>query len=326
MKVARPLALGFVLSIALLLALALGIIGARLDGLSPWIGLIPLVVVPLLGLRRVLRRWRAVRRPFPEAWKRWLLRHVPLYARAEAAARRRFERDVQMVLAEARFEALDGVELRDELRLAVAAGAATLLHGRPDWELDLSRTFLFYPDTFDDEYLIDEDAHYDGMVHPQGPVVLSARAALQGWNHPADGSNVVLHELAHLFDFADPGNLHADGVPNLLDPASAEAWQRLARREMALARRGRSMLGRYAATHGAEFFAVATERFFERPEQMAARHPELFDALVAVYRIDPRTAAAPTRAPRVRRPSRMARRWRGAGGRPTNGAPDPGPP
>lgn len=309
MRVARPASVAFVLVLAVLLASGAAAVGARADAFSPWWGLVPLALVPVLGLRRAWRRWRAVRTPLPEAWRAWLRAHVPLYAHADAAGRQRFERDVRIALAEARFEAVEGVALEDDLRLAVAAGVATLLHGRPDWELDLSRTFLFYPDTFDDEYLVEDGSDYDGMVHPQGPILLSARAVREGWAHPEDGSNVVLHELAHLFDFADAAGGAADGVPALLDPASAEAWRRLARREMARARRGRSVLGRYAAEHPAEFFAVATERFFERPERLAARHPELFDALVALYGLDPRPpGTSDDDAPG--RPSLMARRWR----------------
>lgn len=310
MRIARPANVGFLVAIAGLLALGLAVVGSQVDGLSPWLGLIPLVVVPALGLRQPLRRWRAVQRPFPERWRQWLTENAPLYRQADAEGRRRFERDVQMVMAEAKFEAVEGVELADELRLAVAAGAATLLHGRPEWELDLSRTFLFYPEAFDDEYLVEGESDYDGMVHPQGPVVFSARAVRRGWRHSTDGSNVVLHELAHLFDFADPVDIGADGVPSLLDPASAEAWRQLARREMALARRGRSMLSRYAATHTAEFFAVSTERFFERPEQLAERHPELFEAMVAVYAVDPRPEPQPDAEPPEEAPSLMARRWR----------------
>jgi MtfA peptidase len=306
-RVARPSSVAFLAAIAILLAIGLAVVGAQVDGLSAWIGLAPLLLVPALGLRRALRRWRAVQRPFPEAWRQWLDARSPVYRHADPTGRRRFEQDVQMVLAEARFDAVEGVDLDDDLRLSVAAGAATLLHGRPDWELDLSRTFLFYPDTFDDEYLVEGESDYDGMVHPQGPVLLSAHAARAGWAHPEDGSNVVLHELAHLFDFADAPD--ADGVPTLLDPASAKAWIQLAHREMALARRGRSMLGRYAASHPAEFFAVATERFFERPERLAERHPELFDALVALYNLDPR-AEETASVVATTGPSLMARRWR----------------
>jgi MtfA peptidase len=318
MRVARPSSVAFVVAIAVLLAGGGAVVGAQVPGLSPWIGLAPLALVLFFGLRGGLRRWRAIRRRFPPTWRAWLEDHAPVYRLADTRGRRRFERDVQMVLAESRFETVDAVDLTDELRLTVAAGAATLLYGRPDWELDLSRTFLFYPDTFDDEYLVEEASDYDGMVHPQGPVVLSARAALAGWRHPEDGSNVVLHELAHLFDFADPAALDADGVPTLLDPASKEAWRQLSRREMALAKRGRSMLGRYAGSHPAEFFAVATERFFEAPDRLAQRHPELFEALVAIYAIDPRAPedaaaeGAPAASGDATGPSLMSRRWRQA--------------
>ncbi len=311
MQIARPTTVAFTAVLAALLAGGVAVVGMQVEGVSPWLGAVPLVLVPLVALRRPLRRWRALRRPIPAASRAWLDAHVPLYRDAPAPDRRRFERDVQIALAEARFEAVEGVALDDDLRLGVAAGVACLLHGRPDWELDLSRTFLFYPDTFDDEYLVEEESEFDGMVHPQGPVLLSARAARESWARPDDGSNVVLHELAHLFDFADSADGGADGVPALLDPASAEAWGRLARREMALAQRGRSMLGRYAGSHPAELFAVATERFFGRPDRLAERHSELFDALAALYNLDPRTGdSKPEYKEDGARESLMARRWR----------------
>lgn len=289
MRLARPSSVVFTLAMAGLFALAVAVVGMQTGAFSPWFGLVVLAVGPMLGLRTAWRRSRAMRRPLAESDRAWLARHVRLYRQADAAGRRRFERDVLIVLAEARFEGARGAEATPALRLAVAAGVATLLHGRPDWELDLSRTFLFYPDTFDDDYAVEAESDYDGMVHPQGPVLLSARAALEDWEQPHAGTNVVLHELAHLIDFEHPGgDGDADGVPAWLDPASGQAWQRLMRREMTQARLGRSMLGRYAATHPSEFFAVSTERFFEEPDRLAARHPELFEAFAALYGVDPR--------------------------------------
>lgn len=309
MRVARPSTVGFTLVLALLLGGGVAMIGVQADALpgwTAWLGLILVVLVLWFGLRSSVQRWRAVRRPLPAASRDWLERHVPLYARADKPSRARFERDVQIVLAEARFEGVGGVEVTDDLRLGVAAGVALLLHGRPEWDLRLDRTFLFYPGHFGDDYTALDPA-YDGMVHPQGPVILSAPAVRASWARPEQGSNVVLHELAHLFDYDD---LYADGVPSLLDPGSVDAWLALVRRETALIERGRSMLRRYAATNPAEFFAVATEVFFERPEDLAQRHPELFETLAALYNLDPRppgdTAAESDRPPE----SLMARRWR----------------
>ncbi|QXD16011.1 zinc-dependent peptidase [Rhodocaloribacter litoris] len=285
MRILRRSTFFFLSSVALLTGVALAVIGAQATPLGPWLGLLAPVVVYGWGLRRAFRRWRVARRPLPEAWRRWLAGHVPLYRHLDETARARFERDVRFFMDEMTFEAVEGVELTDTLRLAVAAGAALLVHGRPDWELNTTRTILFYPDRFDEDYFETYAADYDGMVHPQGPIILSVKAVEEGWEHPGNGDNVVLHELAHLFDF---DNAFADGVPSLMDPASAPAWARLVRREMRKARLGRSMLRRYAATNPAEFFAVAVENFFERPRAMAHRHPELFEALKAFFNYDPR--------------------------------------
>ena len=255
----------------------------------------------LWSLRRPLRARRAVREPFPDAWRRWLDARVPIYAQADPDGRARFERTVQLLLDAWSVEGVDGVEVTDELRLSVAAGAGVMLHGRPDWSIPRGRSVLLYPGTFDDEYATDEPGAFDGMANPQGPIVLSAPAVERGWAR-ADGQNVVLHELAHVFDF---DGLGADGAPEFLDPRSHDAWRDLVEREMRRAERGDGVLRAYAATAPAELLAVSTEQFFERPTRLRASHPELYDALRAMYNLDPPPEAerpAPTR-------SLMSRRW-----------------
>ncbi len=259
-----------------------------------------LFVVVAVAARKALRRLRVARQSLPAAQRTWLADHAAVYAAASAEARARFERDVRFLLADLTFEAVDGVDLTEELRLAVAAGGATLLHGRPEWELPLNRTILFVPRTFDEAYGDEEAGVYDGMVHAQGPVVLAADAALAGWRR-ADGSNVILHELAHLFDIDGTG---ADGVPTFLDRASTGAWLALADAEMRKARTGKSVLRSYAAFDRAELFAVSTEQFFERPARLRARHPELFEALEAIYAQTPPDETFPDAAGSI-----MARRW-----------------
>ena len=251
MRIVRPVTVCFYGALALVLGGLAALVGLR-AGIGAWPGGVVALGVLAVGARKPLRRWRLARRAFPEAWRRWLEAHVPFYRALDAAERRRFERDVQFFLAEQRFEGV-GVEVTDELRLAVAAGAALLLHGRPDWEWPARRTILFYADRFDADYFEDEAGEFDGMAHAQGPIILSAKAVEEGW---------------------------------------AEAWRRLIRQEMVKVRQGRSLLRRYAATNAAEFFAVAVENFFERPELLAHRHPELFAALRAFFNLDPRHPGA----------------------------------
>lgn len=268
----------------------LAVIGDQATPYGPWPGIGTGVVVLLLTLRRPLRRWRVSRRPLGEANRQWLNARIPLYQRLDADGRARFERDVQFVLDEYSFEGVQGVDASKNLRLAVAAGVACLLHGRPEWDLPGTTSFLFYPDRFDDDYFGGDYADYDGMAHEQGPTILTASSVEHSWDSPDDGDNVVLHELAHHFDF---DNINADGVPSLVAPESAQAWQALVKNEIRKVRHGQSILRPYAAEAPSEFFAVATEVFFEQPNRMHDHHPDLFGALCAFYQIDPRTGEKP---------------------------------
>ena len=250
------------------------------------LGLVPAALILGLGLRRAVRRWHLARTPLPDRDRMWLSTHVPLYRTLDDPARARFERDVQFVLDEYSFEGVKDVTVTDTLRLSVAAGVATLLHGRPSWELPGSDAVLFYPDRFNDTYHESTDGAFDGMAHQQGPIILTAPAVANSWADAYDANNVVLHELAHLFDFDNEG---ADGVPSLVAAGSAGEWQALMRREIRRVQRGRSILRPYAAEAPSEFFAVSVETFFEQPDRMARHHDELFRALVSFFHLDPRT-------------------------------------
>lgn len=285
MRIVRPVSLVHTVLMASIIGGGTAVIGVEATPVGGWLGVLPALVIVGWGLRQPLRRWRATRQPLPPAWRQWLRGHVPLYATSAAQGQTHFERDVQIFVEEYSFEGVDGVAVTDELRLGVAAGAALLLHGRPDWELGGTSSILFYPDAFDDQYFGGDYADFDGMAHEQGPVLLSARAVRESWDDPTDGSNVVLHELAHLFDFKNEG---ADGIPSLMDPASEGAWKKLVRREIRRIQQGRSVLRGYGATAPSEFFAVAVEVFFEQPVAMEADHPELFEALQSFFALDPR--------------------------------------
>lgn len=281
-QIIRRSTLAFYLLLGLILGGSAAVVLWQAQVSPLWALLIPVVLTVWVG-RRPLRRWRVAQQSFPEVWRQWLQRSVPLYGALAGDARDRFERDVLFFLDEWRFEGVADTAVQDRHRLAVAAGAALILHGRPDWELPTKRTILLYPDRFDDDYLGGRDADYDGMVHAQGPIILTRQAVEDSWAYPHNGDNVVLHELAHLFDFT---HAEAVGVPTLMDPASAEAWEKLVQQEMRRAARGQSLLRPYAAENGAELFAVAVENFFERPGALKRRHEALYNALVNFFNLD----------------------------------------
>lgn len=284
MRIIRSSTIWTAAGLALILGGGLAAIGAQVHPWGALVGGVAAGVVLYVSLRTPYRRWRWAQQGVPESWRRWMQRHVPPYAALDADGRARFEQDVRFLMEEFDFEGVRGVSATEELCLSVAAGAALLLHGHPDWELPGTRSILFYPAHFDDEYSGGRDAGYDGMAHGQGPLIMSAPSVRASWMHPGDGNNVVLHELAHLFDFDNTG---PDGVPSFVDSRSAEAWQSLIRTEMRKVEQGTSMLDPYAATAPSEFFAVAVEHFFEEPHAMKQQHPELFEAMATLFNWTP---------------------------------------
>jgi Mlc titration factor MtfA (ptsG expression regulator) len=253
-----------------------------------WAPAAALAVGALVYVRERRRAAQAFR-PLASRHRQWLAENVPFYQRLTPDGRRRFEARVRRFLEERRFEGVAGQPVTDALRLALAAGEATLLHARPDFSIPPRHTLLLYPDAFDEGYDETPGGDFDGMAHPQGAVLFTAPAVEASWPNE-DGHNVVLHELAHLLDFE---NAIADGAPSLVAPQSHGAWLALVRREMQRVKVRRSILRSYAGTNEAEFFACATEFFFERPEPMALHHPELFEAMCALFNLDPRTPDAP---------------------------------
>lgn len=124
--------------------------------------------------------------------------------------------------------------------------------------------------------------------------------AKRGAADPADGTNLILHEFAHQLDFEDSDT---DGVPLLAGPREYVSWARIMSREFEKLRAADeedkpSVLDPYGSTNPAEFFAVATEAFFEQPAALRAKHPELYRELARFFRQDPVTCWQENRNPR----------------------------
>ena len=260
---------------------------------APWWGYLAAPVAALAvfapALRKAAHRRALARTPFPEAWRKVLLRRVPYYERLDEAGRRSFEFDVQVFLDEQTIYApANGggiAPVDDDIRVLIAASAAMLLHGRPDLEWPTVRDIVVYPTKFDEGYTIGE-GDIAGMVHAQGPVLISKRDLVHGFRRAHDGNNVALHELAHVLDF---GTGAADGLPTGLEFVAAAPWVEVVADRLKTVRRKkyRHVLRDYAGTNEAELFAVAVEVFFEQPTKLRDRDPELYGMLRDYFNQDP---------------------------------------
>jgi Mlc titration factor MtfA (ptsG expression regulator) len=246
--------------------------------------------------RRRRRQLRAQR--VPGEWRSIISRNVPFFDRLPPEDQRELLGHVQVFLAEKNFEGCGGLQLTDEIRVTIATQACLLLlHRRTDYYPRLV-TILVYPSGF----AVEEKRHLEGHIWSEsredrlgetgrqmGSMVLAWDAAKSGATDPSDGKNLVLHEFAHQLDFED---FAADGVPALGSRGDKLSWARVMKMEFAALRAADetgipTLLDTYGATNPAEFFAVATEAFFERPRALRRQHSRLYDELERFFRQDP---------------------------------------
>ena len=241
------------------------------------------------------RRHRQLRtRPFPRAWARVLQRRVPLAQRLPAPLQRRLLGLIQVFIADKPFVGCAGLKVDDEMRVTIAALACLPLLGQTgDTCYPRLRQVLVYPGAFvvprrqmlPGGVINEQPQALAGESWAQGQVILAWSEVLAGAADPDDGRNVVLHEFAHQID-QDGGE--ADGRPWLADAGLRERWATVVAEGLAHLREAPSdALDAYGRADPAEFFAVATEAFFERPQALAADAPALYDALARLYRLDP---------------------------------------
>jgi MtfA peptidase len=231
---------------------------------------------------RATERERVRLAPFPDEWRRVLERRYDHYHRLPPDLRRRFEEHVALFLAEKRITGVE-VEASLELRLLVAASAATLTAGWEGDHWDDLGEVLLYKKDFGRDYSFDED-DLSGQAHPWGTIILSVPTLEESFDDPDDGFHVGLHEFAHLLDVEQT---RFDGVPRGLDAARSREWLEVVDKEMDRLRRGKSVLDPYAAESPAEFLAVAVETFFEQPLDLRQRHREVYAILRDYFAQDP---------------------------------------
>ncbi|SNC61476.1 hypothetical protein SAMN06265337_0476 [Hymenobacter gelipurpurascens] len=230
---------------------------------------------------------------FPVAWRQILTERVAFYLSLTPGDKQRFEKRVQVFLAQKRVTGIE-TEIDDTTCVLVAASAVIPVFGFPDWEYGNLSEVLVVPDAWTQQR--DPNKEYVGL---EGTLLgsvqgfqtshymrLSKASLEQGFKDALDKQNVGIHEFAHLLDEAD-GVI--DGVPAIALPAELRPeWEAVMQREIAAIRAGDSEINSYAGTNEAEFFAVVTEYFFEKPEKLQEHHPELYALLSRALRQNPK--------------------------------------
>ena len=243
------------------------------------------------------RRKKLLEQPFPEEWATILGENVAAYRLLDTDEQKRLRDLAQIFIAEKNWEGCGGLELDDEIRVTIAGTGCLMLLGRDHDLFKEVESLLVYPSAVlhkEHRSVMDPglrptkaDQPILGLAVHGGAVVLAWDSVLRGARDPRDGRNVVIHELAHKIDFLDGD---ADGTPDM-GFAERRAWAAafgpayLAHKERAEQGK-RSFLDDYAVTNEAEYFAVASEAFFEKPKQLARELPDVYAQLREFYQID----------------------------------------
>lgn len=243
------------------------------------------------------RRAEIREQPFPEAWLGYIEKNVAHYKYLSESEQATLRDDLRILIVEKTWEGGGGLELTEEMQVTIAAEASLLLLGLDHEFYKNVESIVVYPRDYvasartrDPSGVVDEYGSTRlGEAWDNGPVLLSWSDARFGGLNPTDGHNVVLHEFAHKLDMRDGA---ADGVPKLDDDAAYDTWAEVMSAEfqelVAQTEKGhKSLLDSYGATDAAEFFAVATECFFEKPVLMQEHHERLYAVLRDFYHQDP---------------------------------------
>jgi Mlc titration factor MtfA (ptsG expression regulator) len=239
------------------------------------------------------RRRALLEGPFPDAWRRFLAANVRHYAYLQPRERALLETVVRVVAAEKQWFGGGGFAITEEMKITVAGQAALLVLGLEEpYFFDRLLSIILYPGVYMHPRQL---RHYSrparllGEAWYHSPIVLSWQDVVRAGRNQSDGHNVVLHEFAHYLDGLDGA---IDGTPPLGDREQEAAWYQVTeteyRRLVAQARRDEdTLLDHYGAMNRAEFFAVVTECFFERPQALRRELQDLYRVLHDFYRQDP---------------------------------------
>lgn len=243
------------------------------------------------------RRDRIKNRPFPDGWKFIIRKNILIYKLLPNTLQERLKGQIQVFVAEKQFIGCKGVEINDEIRVTIATIACLLLLNETEEYYPKLRSILVYPTgyivrttEFVGDYIVEESKENRlGESRSQDLVILSWEQIKYDLTHWQDGHNVILHEFAHQLD-QESGI--ANGVPILPRKRDYINWAKFFTKEykrlIADIETGqKTVMNPYGATNPAEFFAVATETFFEKSQQMERDLTNIYNLLKNYYKLDP---------------------------------------
>ncbi len=229
--------------------------------------------------------------PLNNNLKQLLAEHVSYYQKLDATGKVKFESMVAAFIQNIRIEGV-GLEVTDLDRVLVAASGVIPVFGYQEWKYTNLTNVILYPDAFNNDFQFegedDGSRNMLGMVgsgYMNGQMLLSRASLIKGFSASSGKQNTGIHEFVHLLDKADGAT---DGVPeHLLGHDYATPWLKMMHQEMNRIEKGNSDINPYGTTNEAEFLAVASEYFFEKPEQLQNKHPDLYRQLSRIFAQDP---------------------------------------
>lgn len=244
---------------------------------------------------RQRRRRKLLSAPFPPDWLRYLQRNLPQYNLLTPEEQSSLRDALRVFVAEKNWEGCQGLKVTDEMKVTIAAHACLMVLGLEGEPFRNVLSILIYPtgyavpeERWQQGWSIVGESNRLGEAWYRGPVILSWNEVRYDSRHPGAGRNLVWHEFAHQIDMLDRST---NGTPPLESLRERERWHEVMTAEYQQlvedAKEGRAtLLDTYGASSEAEFFAVASECFFDCPIDLRDKHPGLYDLLRGYYRQD----------------------------------------
>ena len=246
-----------------------------------------IIILLLAVLFRGTKKKQTTLPPFPEHWRSLLEEQSVFYQDLDQNRKPEFEKRVQAFLQQTRVTGINStVEELD--KVLIGASAIIPIFAFPDWEYVNLREVLLYPDSFNHDFEQEgTNRSILGMVGEgalNGVMVLSQHELRQAFLNKTSKTNTAIHEFIHLVDKTD-GTV--DGIPEILMQRQyVLPWLQAMQKEIKRILADKSDINPYGATNEAEFFAVVAEYFFERPDLLERKNPELYQLLTSIFRHD----------------------------------------